>query len=140
MPESVTLPSKLDSVDVGENLVLDQARRMGFDEDSLHEIGISVRESLVNAVAHGNRYNARKQVGLSVRTDTDRLEIEITDEGAGFDLEEVPDPRGEENILRHSGRGLLMIRAFMDEFSVQRRQPAGTLVKMVKLRKRPAGA
>ena len=113
------------------------ARGLGFDEDALHEIGVSVRETLVNAVTHGNRYNAKKKVHLSVSGENNRLEIEIADEGAGFDAQAVPDPLGETNLLRQSGRGLLMIRAYMDDVSVTPREPAGTVVKMVKLCPKP---
>ena len=133
--QTVTLDSSLDGVDQGEAAVLDAARRMEFDEDALHEIGVSVRECLVNAVAHGNRYHGRKKVHLLISEEPDRLTIEIADEGPGFEPEAVPDPLGEDNLLRQSGRGLLMIKAFMDEFSVTRREPEGTLVRMVKLRK-----
>jgi serine/threonine-protein kinase RsbW len=132
--QNVILDSSLEGVDQGEALVIETARRMGFDEDALHEIGVSARESLVNAVAHGNRYSAKKKVQLAVDDSAGRLSIEIADEGSGFDADAVPDPLGEDNLLRQSGRGLLMIRAFMDEVSVTRRQPAGTLVRMVKLR------
>ena len=132
--QTVTLDSSLEGVDKGEALVLDTARRLGFDEDALHEIGVSARESLVNAVAHGNRYSVRKKVQLVVDESVERLVIEIADEGSGFDAEAVPDPLGDDNLLRQSGRGLLMIRAFMDEVSVTRREPSGTLVRMVKLR------
>ena len=131
---TVTLDSSLDGVDQGEALILATARNMGFDEDALHEIGVAVRETLVNAVAHGNRYNAKKRVHLSVTEAGDRLGIEIGDEGSGFDSEAIPDPLGTDNILRQSGRGLLMIRAYMNEVSVGPRQPTGTLVKMMKLR------
>ena len=133
--QKATLDSSLEGVDQGETLVLDAAKRLGFDEDALHEIGVSVRECLVNAVTHGNRYHGRKKVHLNVSEEDDRLAIEIADEGPGFEPDAVPDPLGEDNLLRQSGRGLLMIRAFMDEFSVSRREPAGTLVRMVKLRK-----
>jgi serine/threonine-protein kinase RsbW len=129
---TLSLDSSLESVDRGEELVVETARRMGFDEDALHEIGIATRESLVNAVAHGNRYNARKKVTLRVESTDDRLEIEIADEGAGFNLDDVPNPLEQDNIMRHSGRGLLMMRAFMDEFRVGPGKTSGTSVLMVK--------
>jgi len=126
------LDSTLDSVDVAETEVLRAAEDIGFGEDDLHQLGMAVRESMVNAVVHGNRYNARKKVHLSVTKATDRLTIVIADEGDGFDLKELPDPLAEENLLRQSGRGLLLIRAFVDEFQVSRGQPTGTEVRMVK--------
>jgi serine/threonine-protein kinase RsbW len=126
------LDSTLDSVDDAEEAVLRTAQKLGFDEDDMHRIGMSVRETMVNAVVHGNRYNARKKVWLSIANTPERLEIVIGDEGDGFNMDKLPDPLAEENLLRHSGRGLLLIQAFMDEFQIRNRDPKGTEVKMVK--------
>lgn len=126
------LDSTLESVDVAEEEVLKVAGECGFEEDDLHRIGMSVRETMVNAVVHGNRYNVRKKVHLSISKEGGRLIVIIGDEGEGFDPTDLPDPLAAENLLRHSGRGLLLIRAFMDEFEVRRRDPKGTEVKMVK--------
>ena len=126
------LDSTLDSVDEAESAVLEVAQEIGFDEDELHALGMAVRESMVNAVAHGNRYSARKKVHLTVSKASDHLTVVIADEGEGFDLSSLPDPLAEENLLRQSGRGLLLIQAFVDEFQVRRREPSGTEVRMVK--------
>src|SRR6204780_5984150 len=100
------LDSTLDSVEVAESAVLGAAREIGFHEDDLHQIGMAVREGMVNAVVHGNRYNSRKKVHLSVTKDPDRLTVVIADEGEGFDLNTLPNPLAEENLLRQSGRGI----------------------------------
>jgi len=126
------LDSTLDSVEVAEAAVLKDAEEIGFQEDDLHQLAMAVRESMVNAVVHGNRYNSRKKVHLSVTKLPDRLTVVIADEGEGFDLTSLPDPLAEENLLRQSGRGLLLIRAFVDEFQVRRGQTSGTEVRMVK--------
>src|SRR6202020_251291 len=126
------LDSTLDSVDVAEEAVLKEAQELGFDEDDLHKIGMSVRECMVNAVVHGNRYNARKKVHVTITRTTDRLGIVIGDEGDGFDVNSLPDPLANENLRRDSGRGLLLIQAFMDEFEIRARQPKGAEVRMVK--------
>lgn len=126
------LDSRLESVDTAEEDVLAEAQKLGFDEDDMHRIGMSVRECMVNAVVHGNRYNARKKVRLFISHAHDRLEIVIADEGEGFDMTVLPDPLADENLMRHSGRGLLLIQAFMDEFQIRKREPRGTEVKMVK--------
>ena len=126
------LESTLESVDSAEESVLREAEALGFDEDDLHRIGISVRECMVNAVVHGNRYNNRKKVHLRISRTPERLEVLIGDEGEHFDLTKLPDPRADENLLRQSGRGLLMMQAFMDEFSVRQREPLGTEVRLVK--------
>jgi serine/threonine-protein kinase RsbW len=128
------LDSTLDSVDVAEESVLKEAQELGFDdEDDLHQIGMSVRECMVNAVVHGNRYNARKKVHVMIQRSSDRLAIVIQDEGEGFNMAALPDPLADENLLRHSGRGLLLIQAYMDEFEIRPRKPHGTEVKMVKI-------
>jgi serine/threonine-protein kinase RsbW len=126
------LDSSLDSVDHAEEMVIGVARRLGFPEEDLEKISMAVRESMVNAVVHGNRYNSRKKVHLSVLKSADRLTVKIADEGAGFDLDSLPNPLAQENLLRHSGRGIFLIQAFVDEFRVRRLDPAGTEVQLVK--------
>ena len=126
------LDSTLESVDVAEESVMHAAQELGFDEDEQHRIGMSVRECMVNAVVHGNRYNARKKVHLTVSKSAERLTVVIADEGEGFNMNNLPDPLANENLLRHSGRGLLLIQAFMDEFEIRPREPKGTEVRMVK--------
>lgn len=126
------LESTLESVDSAETLVLDMAQKAGFPEEDLHKIGMAVRESMVNAVVHGNQYSAHKKVHVSVSKEPDRFTVTIADQGKGFDLGNVPDPLSDENLLRHSGRGIFLIRAFMDELQVRRLSPAGTEVTLVK--------
>lgn len=130
------LESTLDSVDGAETLVVHAAREVGFDEDELHEIGMAVREAMVNAVVHGNRYNFNKKVHLSIEKKPDRIEIRIADEGEGFEPTELPDPLAEENLLKQSGRGVLLMQAFMDEFKMGRVPPLGTQVRMIKYLKK----
>lgn len=128
----VYLDSTLESVDNAEELVLDVARKAGFSEEELHKISMAVRETVVNAVVHGNRYSAHKKVHLSAAMEQDRLLITVADEGAGFDPDSLPDPLAEENLLHQSGRGLLLVRAFMDEFQVRKLNPTGAEVRLVK--------
>ena len=126
------LDSSLESVDTAENLILRVAEDAGFPEDDLHKIGMAARECVVNAVVHGNRYNAHKKVRLRVRKGPDHIAIQVRDEGNGFDLDSVPDPLAEENLLQQSGRGILLIRSFVDKFEMRRVAPAGTEVTLVK--------
>ena len=127
-----SLESTLDSVDYAEEITMGVAKRAGFDEDDLTKIGMAVRESMVNAVVHGNRYNANKKVRFSVSKDAGSLIVRITDEGEGFDCESVPDPLSSENLFRNSGRGIFLIRSFMDDFRVRRLEPCGVEVTLVK--------
>jgi len=126
------LESTLESVDSAEQTVISEAEALGFDEDDLHRVGIALRECMVNAVVHGNRYNSRKKVHLKVIRTPESLTVVIGDEGNGFDPTAVPDPLAGENLLRGSGRGVMLMQAFMDEFQISKRSPQGTEVKMVK--------
>jgi serine/threonine-protein kinase RsbW len=130
----VWLDSSLDSVDAAESSVLEAAGDIGFDEEDLHRLGMAVREAMVNAVVHGNRYNSRKKVHLECTQIEDRLNVSITDQGEGFDPRAIPDPLAEENLLRQSGRGIMLIQAFVDEFSIKPGDPQGTRITLVKYR------
>lgn len=126
------MDSTLESVDAAENLVLQIAQESGFGEEDLHKIGMAVRETMVNAVVHGNRYSLKKKVHLAAGFEDDRLSVRIADEGEGFEPKDLPDPLAEENLLRQSGRGLLLIQAFVDEFDMRKGEPPlGTEVKLV---------
>jgi serine/threonine-protein kinase RsbW len=124
--------STLESVDSAEEIAVMAAEEAGLEEEDLQKLGMAVRESMVNAVVHGNRYNAHKKVHVSIRKGAEKLTVKIADEGEGFDYEHLPDPLAPENLLRNSGRGIFLIRAFMDEFEIRRRAPAGTEVTLVK--------
>jgi serine/threonine-protein kinase RsbW len=126
------LDSTLESVDSAEELALQEAEKAGVAEDDLHKIAMAVRESMVNAVVHGNRYSAHKKVRLSVSKGPREFIVKIADEGEGFDYEHLPDPLAQENLLRHSGRGIFLIKAFMDDFQVRRLEPRGSEVTLVK--------
>jgi serine/threonine-protein kinase RsbW len=129
---SLELASNLESVDRAEEKALEIAARCGVPEDELHRVGISVREAMVNAVVHGNRYNRNKKVYFRVHSNAESVSISVGDEGNGFNPDTVPDPNAEENVLRQSGRGIMLIRAFMDGYEVLPRPGGGTEVRMVK--------
>ncbi len=129
---SEVLDSTLESVDHAEQVAIDVARESGFDEDDQHRIGMSVRELMVNAVVHGNRYSALKKVEFSISRNSDRCYVRVADQGAGFDVDRLPDPLAEDNLLRHSGRGIFLVRSFMDDLTIRRREPSGMEVIFVK--------
>lgn len=134
MPGTVDtlLESNLASVDNAEVLCVDAAKLLGLDEDACMDLGLAVREAMVNAVGHGNKYSAEKQVHLIIESRSDCLRITIADQGDGFDLNRVPDPTEGDNLLRGSGRGLLLIQTFVDEFTVKRSAVGGAEVTLVK--------
>lgn len=126
------LDSTLESVDRAEEMVVEAAKRAAINEDDALSLGMAVRECTVNAVVHGNRYNANKKVHLTIARTSEQLIIKVADEGEGFELADLPDPVAEENLLRHSGRGIFIIRAFTDDFQVRRMSPTGTEVTLTK--------
>jgi len=126
--------STLASVDLAEAEVIRIAGEIGFGEDDVFQIGMAVREGMVNAVVHGNRYSEEKKVRLTVTSEPGRLVIRIEDEGEGFDLQSIPDPTTDENLLRQSGRGLLLIRSFVDEVRTEPLRKHGTVLELVKRR------
>ena len=126
------LESKIDSVDAAELIVQGLAREAGFSSDELDHLGMAVRESMVNAVTHGNGYSKDKSVHFAARLEDGKLTISIRDEGEGFDPQGVPDPTAPENLMKTSGRGLLLMNALVDEFRVGPAEPGGTQVTLVK--------
>src|SRR3569833_549922 len=127
-----TLDSTMETADKAEQLVLNEAGKLGLNEDESSQVGMAVRECTVNAIVHGNRYNRNKKVHLQFERSESDLTITIGDEGEGFDINSLPDPLAPENLLRQSGRGLMLARAFMDDFDLHSRSGGGTEVRLVK--------
>lgn len=130
---SVTLSSTLESVEKIEQMAEDFSTRAGFDEDTAANVAMSVREAAINAVLHGNAYNSEKKISAAFETTSDSLIVRICDQGSGFTPESLPDPLAPENILRGSGRGIFLIRAFMDEVNFRQLHP-GTEITLIKHR------
>jgi serine/threonine-protein kinase RsbW len=133
----VTLESMIESVDLAEGIVMRVCAAVGFPEEETHKIGMSVREGVINAFHYGNREDRHKKIFLTVELDPEKLTVRVLDQGPGFVVEEVPDPLSEENLLRTSGRGIFLMRAFMDEFEVICRPEGGAELVMAK--RLPAG-
>jgi serine/threonine-protein kinase RsbW len=128
----VTLETVLDSVDLAESIVMRVAEASGFSEEDIHKIGMAVREGVINAYNYGNQQDRGKKILLTVELEPRRMVVRVLDEGKGFELTEVPDPLAEENLLRTSGRGLFLMRAFMDDFRVARGPRGGAELVMIK--------
>src|SRR5437660_1337867 len=111
---SYTLDSTLETVDSAEQAAGKVATEAGFDEDEVMRISMAVREAAVNAVLHGNAYDPGKKVSLVLERTAVDLVITIRDQGKGLDMSKIPDPLAPENLLKTSGRGIFLIRSFMD--------------------------
>ena len=126
------LESNLNAVEATELIVRQLAKERQIPADEIEQLGMAVRECMANAISHGNGYSREKSVYFTIASEPSRLSISILDEGQGFDPDEVPDPLAEGNILRTSGRGLLLMRSFVDEINIGRATGGGTEVVMVK--------
>jgi serine/threonine-protein kinase RsbW len=128
---SYTLESTLDSVNKSEQAARELAVRAGFSQDEADRISMAVREAAVNAVLHGNQYDQNKRMLVAFETTPDSMTISIRDEGSGLNPEVIPDPLAPENLLKQSGRGIFLIRAFMDEVRFRQLNP-GTEITLIK--------
>jgi serine/threonine-protein kinase RsbW len=128
---SHTLDSTLETVDHAEEEATRIATDLGFGEDEVLQISMAVREGAVNAVLHGNAYAADKRVTLAFERSGEDLVITIRDQGKGIDLSSIPNPLAPENLLKTSGRGIFLMRSFMDVVEIRPSQ-TGTEVKLIK--------
>lgn len=109
--------------------ILAEIERQGFNSNSLFATRLALEEALVNAIKHGNKLDPKKRVVVEARVSPTRVEIEIEDEGPGFDRKKVPDPTAMENLCKCSGRGILLIEAYMNSVTWSH---GGRRVKMVR--------
>lgn len=126
------LPSNLDSIEQAAALAADFAAKVGVVEDDLFGIDLSVRETVANAIKHGNKEDETKRVRVTFERTAQDLIITVQDEGAGFDFDHLPDPTNAENLMKTSGRGIFIIKNFLDSADWAKAQNGGTIVKLTK--------
>src|ERR1041385_2390201 len=130
------IPSLFEMVDLVQVLSDRMGTMAGFDEDAIHWIGVAVRESVINAIKHGNREDPAKLVtvefAFSPVDNPTELLVRVTDQGKGFEPEAIADPLAPENILKSSGRGIFFMRNFMDDVQLLRAPEGGMRIRMVK--------
>ncbi len=135
--------SAVEMVDLVQVVSDHVGRTFGLDDEALHWVGVAIRESVINAIRHGNRNDVSKHVFVELSVapadEVPVLTISIRDQGEGFDPDTVESPLEPENLLKPSGRGIFLIRNFMDEVRLRRAPEGGMEVRMVK-RLRPAGS
>ena len=130
----LTFPTRIESIAEAAAAAAEVARRAGFSDDALFGIDMAVRESVTNAVLHGNRQDESKTVEVGFHLSAAGLVITVRDCGEGFDLAQVADPTDPQNILKASGRGILFMRTFMDDVRWEHHPQGGTVVRMEKKR------
>jgi serine/threonine-protein kinase RsbW len=130
------LPSSFELLDVVQLLSDRLSTMAGLDEDATHWVSVAVRESVINAIKHGNREDRAKHVTiefmLEPRVKPEQFMVEVLDKGEGFDPDNVANPLEPENVLKSSGRGIFFMRNFMDDVSIARRPEGGMAVRMRK--------
>ena len=141
MPDADTVvrldfPSHFDMLDVLQMLTDHVGQLAGLDDDATHWVGVAMRESVINAIKHGNAEDETKRVTVELRLEPPanpaELVARVTDQGPGFDPATVADPLAPENLLRPSGRGIFFMRSFMDDLRLRRVPGGGMEVLMVK--------
>jgi serine/threonine-protein kinase RsbW len=130
------LASRFEMLDVVQTVLVQLCHLAGFDDEAQHYMTVAVRESVVNAIKHGNRQDEAKRVFVEFTLHERAIEVQVRDEGDGFDPQTVPDPLAPENLLKSSGRGIFFMRSFMDDVTLGRAPQGGTEVRMVKRIKR----
>ena len=128
---SYRMESTLESVNKAEEMADQIASQAGMDEDTRGGISMAVREAMINAILHGNAYDPAKRVNLTFEQNGEELIVIVADQGEGFVPDEVPDPLAPENLLKQSGRGIFLMRAFMDEVRFRILNP-GTEITLIK--------
>jgi serine/threonine-protein kinase RsbW len=127
----LSIPSSYDAMEQVAGLIERASKQAGIPEDDEVDLMISVMEAVNNAIQHGNREDSGKRVHIRVMAENDRMTFWVRDEGGGFAPADVADPLLPGNLLNPSGRGILMMREFMDDVEIAS-DDRGTSVKMVK--------
>lgn len=132
---TLDVASRFEMLDIVQTVLVQCCNLVGFDEEASHYMSVAVRESVVNAIKHGNKQDESKRVHVQFTLQDHALEVQVKDQGRGFDPTEVPDPLAPENLLKAYGRGIFFMRQFMDEVGYSFPSGGGTLVHMRKARK-----
>lgn len=130
----LTIASQLDFIDLVTALTDNITNMVGFDEEAAYWINMAVRESVANAIEHGNKYDPQKSVDIRFTVGVDALRVTVRDFGEGFDPGSLPDPLDPNNLLNPAGRGILYMRTFMDNVEYARHPESGMVVSMTKRR------
>ncbi len=130
--KEIKLPSRIESVDEAAIRADEFVKQQGLGDDFISAIDLAVRESVANAVKHGNKFDEAKDVDVTLARTDEGLEITVRDYGSGFSVEQIPDPTNPENLLKTNGRGILFMRSFMDVVEWSNHEGGGMVVRMIK--------
>jgi serine/threonine-protein kinase RsbW len=130
--KSVEIPSETENIRNVEESIVEALEEGGFSDDDIFAVRLALDEALANAIKHGNRYDAKKTVTVKFRVTDSGATITVGDEGQGFDYGHQPDPTAPDRLELPTGRGLLLMRSYMDRVGFNKK---GNEVTMVKKRK-----
>ncbi len=134
----LTIPSSQKHLREAVDFIEALAKRMGFNQDAIADIAISVSEAVNNAILHGNRKDEKKKVTILAEPGKRQITIHVRDQGTPFCPEDVCNPLAPENLMKCNGRGILILRTLMDTVTFASGPGGGTEVTMTKrLRKSP---
>jgi serine/threonine-protein kinase RsbW len=128
----LTIASRLEEMEAVHELVGEAVKEYRLDEDLAHWIELTISESMINAIQHGNHSDPSKKAKLQISMADETIEVVVEDQGNGFRLEDLADPTKAENLLKPSGRGILIIRSFMDHVDLSNREGGGSRLRMTK--------
>jgi serine/threonine-protein kinase RsbW len=128
-PSHWVIPSDFVATRDIQQHVVDALERYGYSEQSTFAVKLALEEALINAIRHGNKLDRTKRVTVEAKITAKQCEITVEDEGPGFNRKSVPDPTLEENLEKCSGRGILLIEAYMNKVTWDR---GGRRIKIVK--------
>jgi serine/threonine-protein kinase RsbW len=129
---ALSIPSRLEEMHAVHALVGEAVKEYGLSEELAHWLELTISESMINAIQHGNQCDPAKKATLQISSTGDVLEIIVEDQGNGFALDTIADPTDAANLLKPCGRGILIIRSFMDEVDLTRSEGGGSRLRMVK--------
>jgi serine/threonine-protein kinase RsbW len=121
----LTVPSTLEELEAVQRLVTEAAREYGLSEDFAYWMELTICESMINAIRHGNQCDPSKKAHLKISLVGPQIEVIVEDQGHGFNLSDLADPTETKNLLKPSGRGILIIRSFMDEVDISQAEGGG---------------
>lgn len=130
--DSITIPSSPNKIADVDDFVESWLRKRGVPEDTIADLAIAVTELVNNAIKHGNKQNVKKNVTVGLSYERKKVEAFVSDEGGGFNLDDIPDPLAEANLLKEIGRGIFIVKSLMDDFRYSFSPGLGTTISIAK--------
>lgn len=130
--DTITIKSSPDKICDVDDFLEERLRRRGIPESTIADMAIAVTELVNNAIRHGNREERNREVTVNLQLGDAEIEASVTDEGEGFDPDNLPDPLAEENLLKEIGRGIFIVKSLMDEFEYIFVPDRGATIRILK--------